>query len=109
MLRLQSYSRDSQTRVFAFIVIALSLYIASSLYATGTYDDPIQALRHGVFQVVSAITTTGFATANFFLWPLALPVLLIFSSFVGGSAGSTSGGLKVIRLVILCKQAEVLL
>src|SRR5690606_3141687 len=51
--------------------------------------------------------TTGFSTANFSLWPLALPVLMIFSSFIGGSAGSTSGGLKVIRAVILAKQAAV--
>ena len=107
MLRLQLYGQDTQTRAFLFIVGGLSLFVAAVLYATGAYEQPLQALRYGTFQVVSVITTTGFATANFALWPLALPVLLIFSSFIGGSAGSTSGGLKVIRVVILVKQAGV--
>ena len=53
------------------------------------------------------ITTTGFTLADFSLWPLALPVLMIFLSFLGGCAGSTSGGMKVIRFVVLGKQAAV--
>ena len=107
MLRLHFYGHDTQTRVFFWIVLALIAYVAGTLFTTGTYEEPAQALRHGAFQVVSVITTTGFGTATFAAWPLALPVILIFSSFVGGSAGSTSGGLKVIRMVILAKQAGV--
>ena len=106
-LRVHVYGHDAQTKAFALIVAGLTLIVAALLYFTGTYGEPLQALRHGVFQVVSVITTTGFATANFAVWPLALPVLLIFSSFIGGSAGSTSGGLKVIRFVILGKLAGV--
>ncbi|HEX7080140.1 MAG TPA: TrkH family potassium uptake protein [Gammaproteobacteria bacterium] len=106
-LRLRLYGQDTQTRAFVLIVAALSLFVAAVLYVTGTYDSVLEALRYGTFQVVSVITTTGFATANIAIWPLALPVLLIFSSFIGGSAGSTSGGLKVIRVVILVKQAGV--
>lgn len=106
-LRLQLYGQDTQTRAFLWAAAALTLSVAAILYFTNEYDDPLESLRYAAFQVVSVITTTGFATANFALWPLALPVLLIFASFVGGSAGSTSGGLKVIRVLILAKQAGV--
>ena len=58
----------------------------------------------GVFQAVSIATTTGFTTDNFSEWPAALPVLLIFASFVGGCAGSTAGGIKVIRWLLIYKQ-----
>jgi trk system potassium uptake protein TrkH len=53
------------------------------------------------------ITTTGFMVADFTLWPLALPVMLLFAGFVGGCAGSTSGGIKVVRFVVLFKQVGV--
>jgi trk system potassium uptake protein TrkH len=107
MLRLQLYGQDTQTRAFLLIVAGLTVFVAAVLYVSGEYAGAMESLRYAAFQVVSVITTTGFATANFALWPLALPVLLIFSSFVGGCAGSTSGGLKVIRVVILAKQAGV--
>jgi trk system potassium uptake protein len=107
MLRLQLYVHDTQTRAFMFTVVGLSVFVAAVLYATESYGGAAESVRYALFQVVSVITTTGFATANFASWPLALPVLLIFSSFVGGCAGSTSGGLKVVRLVILAKQAGV--
>ncbi len=101
------YGRDTQTRVFLLASAGLTAFTAVVLYATDAYDGPIEALRYAAFQVVSTVSTTGFTTANFALWPLALPVLMIFASFVGGCAGSTSGGLKVIRVVILAKQAGV--
>jgi len=61
-------------------------------------------LRRGLFQTVSIATTTGFTTDEFALWPGALPVLLIFASFVGGCAGSTAGGMKVVRWTLLYRQ-----
>jgi trk system potassium uptake protein TrkH len=57
-----------------------------------------------LFQAVSMITTTGFTTAEYAYWPSFLPVLLIFSSFMGGCAGSTAGGMKVVRVLLLFKQ-----
>ena len=57
-----------------------------------------------VFQVVSIGTTTGFTSTNFSAWPAVLPVLLILISFIGGCAGSTGGGMKVIRVLLLFKQ-----
>src|SRR5690606_15178671 len=83
-LRLRLYGQDTQTRTFLLAAAALALFVAAVLYVTDEYDDPLESLRYGAFQAVSVITTTGFATANFALWPLALPVLLIFASFVGG-------------------------
>lgn len=106
-LHLRLYGQDTQTRVFLLAVGALIVVVTAVLYATGSYGGFLETLRYAAFQAVSTITTTGFATANFAVWPLALPVLLIFSSFIGGSAGSTSGGLKVIRVVVLAKQAAV--
>jgi trk system potassium uptake protein TrkH len=109
VLRLRSattYWRDTQTAVFLIVVVVLTLVIASTLYLTGAYTDPLSALRHSAFQVASVITTSGFSTDNFSVWPLFLPVLLIFTSFLGGCAGSTAGGMKVIRFIILAKEGS---
>jgi trk system potassium uptake protein TrkH len=59
-----------------------------------------------VFQAVSVATTTGFTTSHFHHWPGGLPVLLLFASFIGGCAGSTAGGLKVVRCLLLLKQGR---
>ena len=64
------------------------------------------AITHGIFQTVSITTTTGFTTVSYQNWPTFLPVLLIFASFMGACAGSTGGGLKVIRLLLLFKQGR---
>ncbi|MCB1615462.1 MAG: potassium transporter, partial [Pseudomonadales bacterium] len=62
------------------------------------------SLLHGSFEVVSIATTTGFATDDFSTWPLFLPFMLFFLSFMGGCAGSTAGGMKVIRILLLWRQ-----
>ena len=59
---------------------------------------------HGIFQTVSIATTTGFTTTTYQDWPTFLPVLLLFASFAGACAGSTGGGLKIIRVLLLYKQ-----
>jgi trk system potassium uptake protein TrkH len=84
------------------VLIALvTLYLLNS----GHYQTVPEALRYGVFQSVSIATTTGFASTNFSLWPLILPVLLIFASFIGACAGSTGGGIKVVRVLLMFKLA----
>jgi trk system potassium uptake protein TrkH len=103
-LKFGSYARDGQTRAFIGTVVALITIVTTVLYLTRTYASPIEALRHGAFEAVSVMTTTGYAIEDFSGWPLALPVLLIFASFVGGCTGSSAGGIKVIRFVILGKQ-----
>jgi trk system potassium uptake protein TrkH len=106
-LQLQHYGRDTQTRAFVLIVVVAIAATTLVLGATGMYGTALYSLRHAAFEVVSVITTTGFSIADFSVWPFALPVFLMFLSFIGGCAGSTSGGIKVIRFIVLGKQAGV--
>ncbi|MGB8143621.1 MAG: potassium transporter TrkG [Chromatiaceae bacterium] len=95
--------RDSEVRAFGLIFLFSSLFVAATLALTGTYDNGWQALRHGAFQVASILTSTGFTTAVFADWPLYLPLVLVTLSFIGGCAGSTAGGIKVVRIQLLGK------
>lgn len=103
-LQLQRYGKDTQTRVFLLIALVVTIITTFVLYSTQTYASLLEALRYGSFEVVAMITTTGYMTADFSAWPLALPVLLMFTAMVGGCAGSSAGGIKVIRFVVLFKQ-----
>lgn len=98
------YWRDPEFRAYGFILLILSSIVIASLAYFKTYDNPGDSVINGLFQAVSIATTTGFTTANYSVWPGALPVLLIFSSFVGGCAGSTAGGIKVVRWLLIAKQ-----
>jgi trk system potassium uptake protein len=105
--QLQRYGQDTQTVVFLAIVAVSTVVATLVLAVTRAYPSLLDALRYAAFEVVAVITTTGYTLADFSLWPLALPVLMIFLSFIGGCAGSTSGGIKVIRFIVLGKQAAV--
>ena len=98
------YFQDQEFRAYSFILLALSAVVISMLFFYRGFDDPFETFLAGMFQAVSIATTTGFTTENFSMWPAALPALLIFASFVGGSAGSTAGGIKVIRWLLVYKQ-----
>lgn len=98
------YWRDPEVRTFLSVTVVLILIVAAVLWTQHTYASVLEALRYSAFQVVSVITSTGFTTADFSTWPLFTPVLLIFSSFMGGCAGSTAGGMKTIRFLVLAKQ-----
>ncbi len=98
------YSLDPEFRAYAGILLAVSILVVAMLFQHQTYDTPGRTIINGVFQAVSIATTTGFTTAEFSAWPAAIPVLLVFASFVGGSAGSTAGGIKVIRCLLIYKQ-----
>ena len=98
------YFQDQEFRAYSFILLALSTVVISMLFFYRGFDDPFDTFLAGMFQAVSIATTTGFTTENFSMWPAALPALLIFASFVGGSAGSTAGGIKVIRWLLVYKQ-----
>jgi len=104
-LDLSHYWHDIQGRVFVFIVIALIAIIVAILLAEGVYTDFWTALRYASFQLVSMISTTGYLTADFSLWPSILPIIILGSGFIGGCVGSTAGGFRVIRLILLYKQA----
>jgi trk system potassium uptake protein TrkH len=98
------YSQDPEFRAYVFVLVMVSAIVVVSLWLLGTYNDANASFINGLFQAVSIATTTGFTTANYASWPGALPVLLIFASFVGGCAGSTAGGIKVIRWLLIAKQ-----
>jgi trk system potassium uptake protein TrkH len=105
-LSFKPYTSNSEARAFLATVLALSVFIAAVLVLE-TDQTLGHALRISIFQVVSVITTTGFVTDDFSLWPTLVPVLLIFISFIGGCAGSTAGGMKVIRFQIMTRQAGI--
>ena len=98
------YFRDSEFKTYVTVLCLTALITVAYLYLNGTFPDIGDALHHGIFQVVSIGTTTGFTTAAYFHWPGFLPVMLLFTSFIGGCAGSTGGGMKVIRFLLLFKQ-----
>lgn len=95
--------RSEVTRYYLAIIAAASLFVAVSLYAADLYPTFVQSLRHAFFQVSTLITTTGFATADTNTWTSFAILLLMFVSLVCASSGSTSGGIKVNRLVLAVK------
>ena len=101
---LKSYLLDSEFLFYAFLIAITAALVIVVLYWSGVYEDPVEALTTGLFQAVSIATTGGFTTAEFYNWPGFVAILLLFSSFVGGCAGSTGGGIKVIRFLLLIKQ-----
>ena len=98
------YFRDSEFKAYITVLGLAAAVTVSYLYFSDTFEDIDDALHHGIFQAVSIGTTTGFTTAAYFYWPGFLPVMLLFTSFIGGCAGSTGGGMKVIRFLLLFKQ-----
>ena len=101
---IKHYSLDPEFRAYAMILLGLSVLVIIGLFQHRSYDNATDTIVNGLFQAVSIATTTGFTTANYALWPAALPVMLIFASFIGGCAGSTAGGIKVIRWLLIYKQ-----
>jgi trk system potassium uptake protein TrkH len=96
--------KDTELRVYIAIFLISVLIITFNLYASD-FGGLGKCLRYSSFQAASILTTTGYATADFEKWPYASQFVLFFLMFVGGCAGSTGGGIKVIRLVTLLKQA----
>ncbi|RMG36939.1 MAG: potassium transporter [Gammaproteobacteria bacterium] len=101
---LREYLHNVEVRVFLLLIVAAVLVIAGFLWFSGEYPGYLDALRNSLFEVVSVITSTGFGTVDFSLWPSFVPVLLIFISFIGGCGGSTAGGMKVMRVILLTEQ-----
>ncbi|CAM4116035.1 TrkH family potassium uptake protein [Vibrio neonatus] len=98
------YLKDPEFRAFIFIQVMLFLICFLVLLNHHSYDTYYEAFDQALFQSVSISTTAGFTTTGFAQWPLFLPMLLLFSSFIGGCAGSTGGGMKVIRILLLTLQ-----
>ncbi len=98
-----SIFRNTEFRVYTAILVLATLLIAVDLYGT-SYATFSESLRYAGFQAASILTTTGYATADFAAWPAFSRLVLFSLMFIGGSAGSTGGGIKVIRIVTVVKQ-----
>lgn len=103
--RLQDYFRDPEFRAFLFLVTCLFVLTLGMLLFKGVYTTDT-AIRQSVFTAISAQTGTGFFTTDYSVWPGAIPVILLLATFISGSAGSTSGGMKVIRWLLIWKQGQ---
>lgn len=103
---LKGYLYDPELKAFFYIQFVLVLVCFLVLIHFNRLDTAEAAFDQALFQAVSISTTAGFATTDFANWPAFLPILLIFSSFIGGCAGSTGGGLKVIRVFLLYLQGK---
>ena len=104
--KLRDALKFEEVRIYFIIVIAAAVFIFINLRHFALYA-PAEGIRQAFFQVASIITTTGFATADYLLWPPLLGLILFLLLFVGASAGSTAGGMKVVRVYLLFKNSFV--
>ncbi len=100
---IDSYLRDPEFRFYVMVAAGAIVVVTCYLAYSGTYGVSESVLK-GAFEVVSILTTTGFGVADFSIWPSFLPVLIFMLAFMGGCAGSTGGGMKVIRVLLMVKQ-----
>ncbi|WP_419656538.1 TrkH2: Trk system integral membrane K(+)-translocating protein [Desulfosarcina variabilis str. Montpellier] len=94
--------KDSECRFYLAMCVILTIVVGLNIYQT-VYPDPLQALRYAAFQVVSIVTTTGYATADYELWPAMSQIIIFWCMFAGASAGSTGGGMKCLRIMLCFK------
>lgn len=97
---------DAELRATLVALLGGGLLVTLLLWAKGMYA-PLEALRHGMFNVISVATTTGFSTVDYLTWPVFAPVFMLLLSGVATSAGSTGAGIKMMRMLILLKQARL--
>lgn len=100
------YFGDSEYRFFLGVLVVAAIVLLAGLLSQDIYPDASTSIQQGLFHLVSIVTTTGYTSSGFAWWPGALPVLLILLSFMGGCAGSTAGGMKVMRMQLMYKQGR---
>lgn len=98
--------RDAEVRAYAVVLLGSTLLLGVLLWDWALYAEPVDALRVAAFHVVSVATTTGYASADYALWPAFAPVWLMFLGCFASCAGSSGGGIKMVRMVLLIKQAR---
>jgi trk system potassium uptake protein TrkH len=101
------YINDIEVRGMLIVVLGSCVLTASLLWHAGTYPDFFTALRHATFNVVTVATTSGFVTQDYNQWPVFVPMWMLFLSSISVSTGSTGGGIRMIRTIILMKQARL--
>ncbi len=100
-LSINHYWKDSEFKAYAAIITAVIIIVVLLLIANNQYDSYLESIRHGAFQAISIATTTGFASQKFSSWVPVIPTILIIMSFVGACVGSTGGGIKVVRVLVM--------
>ncbi len=105
--KFNSYWDDAEFKTYMFFTITITLIITFSNYFAGIFNSIIESFRFGLFQTVSIGTTTGFGTHDYETWTSLSQILIFVLMFIGGSAGSTGGGMKVIRLIVVIKQGFI--
>jgi trk system potassium uptake protein TrkH len=103
---LKPLTGDREIRTYVSVLLASIVLVTVLLMGHGVYDTWLEALRSSAFHVVSLATTTGYASTNYAAWPVFAPVLLMFLGCFVSCAGSTGGGIKLVRMVLLIKQAR---
>lgn len=104
-LTFRPYREDPEARAILLVLGVSIVGIAAVLTVSGTYPSFFTALRHATFNVVSTASTTGFVSQNYDLWPVFAPVWMLFLSAIVCSTGSTGGGIKMFRTLLLARQA----
>lgn len=102
---LRVYAHDAEAKHVIRALGVSCVAVGAYLYVTGTYDDPGQALRHATFNIVTIATDCGYATQDFATWPVFVPMWMLFLSCITVSSGSTGGGIKMIRTLVIERQA----
>ena len=103
---LKPYFTDREYRFFLLVIIVAGIITFTSIIAANTYPSIGMSIHQGMFHLISILTTTGFTSSGFAWWPGALPIMLIMVSFMGGCAGSTAGGIKMMRIQLMYKQSR---
>ena len=99
-------THDREIRTYLGVLLVSTLLVMLLLLAHGVYDNALEALRISAFHVVSLATTTGYSATDYAQWPVFAPILLIFLGCFASCAGSTGGGIKMVRMILLIKQAR---
>ena len=98
--------RNIEVRAYLLVIVAAVLLISLYIHAGGQYGSYLEALRHTAFHVVSIATTTGYASQDYAQWPIFAPLLMILLGCFATCAGSTGGGIKMVRMLLLLKQSQ---
>lgn len=107
--QIRTFFRYAEVRIFTAVAVGATLLVTIDLWLSDVHEGLLSSLRYGGFHVVSILTTTGFGTGmeagNFDTWPTFSKFLLVALMTIGGCAGSTAGGLKIIRILVVFKHA----
>ncbi|MDB9938327.1 TrkH family potassium uptake protein [Candidatus Thioglobus sp.] len=98
---LVDYIKDSEFKTYTMVLLSASAIVVLGLSLNSEYGSTSEIIRHSLFQTISIATTTGFTSQNYSNWPAAIPVFLIMVSFIGACVGSTGGGIKVVRVLVM--------